>query len=108
MGSRCSLAVCQLPVCYHAELGLQRMATVPVNPKPFLNDLTGKLVLVKLKWGMEYKGTLKSIDPYMNLQLLNTEEWVDGSFRGNLGEVFIRCNNVLYIRGMSEEEFDMD
>ena len=28
----------------------------------------GKLILVKLKWGMEYKGTLKSIDPYMNLQ----------------------------------------
>merc|ERR1711924_147124 len=84
------------------------MATVPVNPKPFLNDLTGKLILVKLKWGMEYKGTLKSIDAYMNLQLLYTEEWVEGSFRGNLGEVFIRCNNVLYIRGMSEEDSDMD
>eukprot|EP00438_Fugacium_kawagutii_P030936 Skav233219 [mRNA] locus=scaffold1215:31600:34754:+ [translate_table: standard] len=38
------------------------MATVPVNPKPFLNDLTGKLVLTKLKWGMEYKGTLKPDD----------------------------------------------
>ncbi len=32
--------------------------SVPVNPKPFLNDLTGKQVIVKLKWGMEYKGTL--------------------------------------------------
>lgn len=31
------------------------MAT-PVNPKPFLNELTGKPVMVKLKWGMEYKG----------------------------------------------------
>lgn len=30
--------------------------TVPVNPKPFLNELTGKTVIVKLKWGMEYKG----------------------------------------------------
>jgi len=30
--------------------------TVPVNPKPFLNNLTGKTVIVKLKWGMEYKG----------------------------------------------------
>lgn len=27
-----------------------------VNPKPFLMDLVGKPVLVKLKWGMEYKG----------------------------------------------------
>jgi small nuclear ribonucleoprotein F len=79
-----------------------------VTPNPFLNDLTGELVLVKMKRGMEYKGTLKSIDPHTNLQLLNTEEWVDGSFRGNLGEVFIRCNNVLYIRGMAEEESDMD
>jgi len=33
-----------------------RLQTVPVNPKPFLNDLTGKQVIVKLKWGMEYKG----------------------------------------------------
>lgn len=30
---------------------------MPVNPKPFLNELTGKVVVVKLKWGMEYKGT---------------------------------------------------
>ena len=32
--------------------------TIPVNPKPFLNNLTGKPVIVKLKWGMEYKGLL--------------------------------------------------
>ncbi|EDQ92838.1 uncharacterized protein MONBRDRAFT_13957 [Monosiga brevicollis MX1] len=73
-------------------------ATVPVNPKPFLAGLTGKPILVKLKWGMEYKGVLKASDQYMNLQLLNTEEYVDGSMTGALGEVLIRCNNVLYIR----------
>ena len=28
---------------------------VPVNPKPFLNDLTGKPIIAKLKWGMEAK-----------------------------------------------------
>ena len=28
----------------------------PVNPKPFLRDLTGHTVIVRLKWGMEYKG----------------------------------------------------
>jgi small nuclear ribonucleoprotein F len=26
----------------------------------------------------------------MNLQLASTEEWVDGAFSGNLGEVLIR------------------
>ena len=116
---------------------------VPVNPKPFLNDLTGKPVIAKLKWGMEYKGAprsrstgeteyffiisarvvthirhlshafisfslstgyLVSVDSYMNLQLASTEEWIDGQFSGNLGEVLIRCNNVLYLRGVPEEE----
>lgn len=42
---------------------------MPVNPKPFLNGLTGKAVMVKLKWGMEYKGYLVSVDGYMNLQV---------------------------------------
>ena len=65
-------------------------ATVPVNPKPFLNQLTGKPIIVKLKWGMEYKGFLVSTDAYMNLQLASTEEFIDGKFAGNLGEVFIR------------------
>lgn len=49
-------------------------ATVPVNPKPFLNQLTGKPIIVKLKWGMEYKGTLIAFDGYMNLQLLNNQK----------------------------------
>lgn len=92
-----------------------------VNPKPFLADLVGKHVVVKLKWGMEYKGLLASVDTYMNFQvcavagrrvrrrpsleplprflkLLETDEYVDDAFAGNLGEVLIRCNNVLYIR----------
>ena len=43
--------------------------TLPLNPKPFLNGLTGKPVMVKLKWGMEYKGYLVSVDGYMNLQV---------------------------------------
>lgn len=53
---------------------------------------------------MEYKGYLVSVDSYMNLQLASTEEWVDGTFSGNLGEVLIRCNNVLYLRGVPEED----
>ena len=69
-----------------------------VNPKPFLSDLTGKAVRVRLKWGQEYQGILSSSDAYMNLRLDKTEEFVDGEFAGFLGEVLIRCNNVLYIK----------
>lgn len=49
-------------------------------------------------------GYLKSFDEYMNLQLLNSEEWVDGTFKGSLGEILIRCNNVLYIRQVQGED----
>ncbi|CAD5115205.1 DgyrCDS4199 [Dimorphilus gyrociliatus] len=79
---------------------------MPVNPKPFLNNLTGKPVIVRLKWGMEYKGYLVAVDGYMNLQLDNTEEYIDGVLSGNLGEILIRCNNVLHIRGTDEENED--
>lgn len=57
-------------------------AAMPINPKPFLNSLTGKAVMVKLKWGHEYKGYLVSVDGYMNLQLANTEEYIDGDVTG--------------------------
>lgn len=48
---------------------------------------------------MEYRGLLVSTDSYMNLQLASTEEYIDGISTGVLGEVLIRCNNVLYIKG---------
>ncbi|KAI8927059.1 putative small nuclear ribonucleoprotein polypeptide F [Entophlyctis helioformis] len=79
------------------------MSFVPVNPKPFLNELTGKPVMVKLKWGMEYKGYLLAVDSYMNLQLGNTEEYIDGASQGVLGEVLIRCNNILYVRRLEDD-----
>jgi len=40
----------------------------------------------------------------MNMQLANTEEVIEGSVTGNLGEVLIRCNNVLYIKGMEDDD----
>ncbi|SGY93671.1 BQ5605_C037g11602 [Microbotryum silenes-dioicae] len=77
----------------------------PVNPKPFLSELTGKPVMVRLKWGMEYKGYLVSTDGYMNLQLANTEEYQDGLSVGSLGEVFIRYVRPRYAR-MAESRSD--
>ncbi|KAK0242516.1 small nuclear ribonucleoprotein SmF [Armillaria nabsnona] len=69
-------------------------AVNPVNPKPFMQELTGKPVFVKLKWGLEYKGYLVSTDGFMNLQLANTEEYQDGKSNGALGEVFIRRSRL--------------
>uniref|UniRef100_A0A8C6VGT1 Sm protein F n=1 Tax=Naja naja TaxID=35670 RepID=A0A8C6VGT1_NAJNA len=73
------------------------MQSLPLNPKPFLNGLTGKPVMVKLKWGMEYKGYLVSVDGYMNMQLANTEEYIDGALSGHLGEVLISIVKVIEV-----------
>lgn len=44
-----------------------------------------------MKWGnTEYTGGLVSADSYMNLQLANTEEYIDGKSTGTLGQVLIR------------------
>jgi len=48
-------------------------------------------VIIRLKWGQtEYKGRLISVDSYMNVQLSNTEEYIDRKHTGTLGQVLIR------------------
>lgn len=80
------------------------MATSFLNPKPFLNGLLGKQVVVKLKWGREYKGFLVSTDEFMNFRLSNTQEYFETKYEGDIGEVLIRCNNVLYVREVLDSE----
>lgn len=56
-----------------------------------LKALVGQAVSVRLKWSeTEYRGTLVSIDSYMNLQLSDTEEFIDDKPKGSLGQVLIR------------------
>lgn len=73
-----------------------------------MKTLLNKKVIVRLKWNkMEYKGTLLAIDNYMNLQLDDTYEIVkEGTLskEEKIGEIFIRCNNVLFIREDGEKE----
>ncbi|KAJ1679707.1 Manganese transporter smf1 [Spiromyces aspiralis] len=77
---------------------------VPTNPKPFLQELAGKPVFIKLKWGYGYRGSLESIDSYMNIKLVNVSEEKDGVPSEPLpGELLIRCNNVLYIQEVKSE-----
>ena len=38
----------------------------------------------------------------MNTQLSDASEYVNGELAGPLGDIVIRCNNILYIRGDTE------
>merc|ERR1712029_628010 len=98
----------EIKIFSQSPASLDKMSAVPgslmpVNPKPFLNGCVDKPVIVKLKWGMEYKGVLVGVDNYMNMQLAQAEEFVDGNCAGQLGEILIRCNNVMYIRNAEED-----
>jgi small nuclear ribonucleoprotein F len=37
----------------------------------------------------------------MNFQLSSAEEWIDDKCAGKLGDMLIRCNNVLHLREVS-------
>jgi small nuclear ribonucleoprotein F len=72
-----------------------------------LNRRVGTELVIRLKWGQtEYKGTLESIDSYMNVLLRDTEEYLDGKHTGSLGLVLIRCNNILWMGDASTVEME--
>jgi small nuclear ribonucleoprotein (snRNP)-like protein len=69
-----------------------RLRCQPQHTPRLTRRSVDKDIVVRLKWGQtEYKGRLVSVDLYMNIQLANTEEFVDGVSSGTLGQVLIRC-----------------
>lgn len=63
-----------------------------------LQKATNKLVSVRLKNELEYRGRMFNVDSYMNVILMDAEESENGSKKANYGKVVIRGNNVLYIK----------
>ena len=55
-------------------------------------------VVVKLKNDIEYRGRMVKCDTYMNIILEGASEFYESNCIANYGNVFIRGNNVLYIR----------
>ncbi|EME40613.1 hypothetical protein DOTSEDRAFT_27245 [Dothistroma septosporum NZE10] len=84
------------------------MSFIPLNPRPMLQSLVDKEVIIKIKWGQEYTGKLVSVDSYMNIQLSGCSEWKDGQDMGVLGQVLIRCNNVLWISARNQKQENGD
>jgi small nuclear ribonucleoprotein len=58
---------------------------------------------VRLKSEIEYRGRMNNVDSYMNLILMDAEEYNGQDVIANYGKVVIRGNNVLFIR--VEKEF---
>jgi small nuclear ribonucleoprotein len=68
------------------------------NPLQILQNSQGSVILLRLKDGTEYKGLLKEIDAYMNMILEDATEMVDNLPVAKYNEIFIRGNNLLFIK----------
>ncbi|MHA1732921.1 MAG: LSM domain-containing protein [Promethearchaeota archaeon] len=73
-------------------------------PLKVLIKSVNSLVLIRLKDGTEYKGRLKRCDSYMNLIVENATELYDGEPVSKYGEIFVRGNNILFIKPDADED----
>ena len=73
------------------------------NPLHILQNSQNSQILIRLKDGTEYKGLLKEIDAYMNMILEDATEIMDGSPVAKYNEIFIRGNNLLFIKPDASE-----
>ena len=74
------------------------MSQVAKKPLQMLQKAVNRHVSVKLKGDLEYKGKMSNVDPYMNVILMDAEEYNAETLSANFGKVVIRGNNVLFIR----------
>ena len=70
----------------------------PKRPLTTLQRAINRKVAVRLKNETEYKGKMSNVDTYMNLILVDAEEFNGQTHLANYGKVVIRGNNVLFIK----------
>ena len=69
------------------------------SKKP-LNVLTKRLntyMMITLKNGVEYRGTMVQCDGFMNILLNGASEHINDKVTANYGNILVRGNNILFI-----------
>lgn len=73
------------------------------QPLSLLRKSINKTVIVKLKNGNEFKGKLAEMDAYMNVVLINATEIENDQVVAEYSKIFVRGNNILFIKPDVEE-----
>jgi len=73
------------------------------SPLSILQNAQNSRIIIRLKDGIEYKGFLKEIDAYMNMILEDATEIMDGAPVAKYNEIFIRGNNLLFVKPDASE-----
>jgi small nuclear ribonucleoprotein (snRNP)-like protein len=74
-------------------------ALMEPSKKP-LNVLTKRMntyIMITLKNGVEYRGTMVQCDGFMNILLNGATEHINEKVTANYGNILVRGNNILYI-----------
>lgn len=77
------------------------------KPKPLdvLNIALKSPVIVRIRGGREFRGTLEGYDLHMNLVLCDAEELSnDAAVKNFTGEILMRGDNVVYISPTTQRE----
>ena len=67
------------------------------RPLDALNKARNKKVIVELKSGKQYIGTLNAFDIHINVVLDNAEEHENGQVKRKLGTLFLRGDTIILI-----------
>lgn len=68
------------------------------RPLDVLHGALNQRVVVELRGGREYRGTLDGYDhPHMNLVVKDAEEFLDGARVGKAQNVIVRGDSIIYI-----------
>jgi small nuclear ribonucleoprotein len=67
------------------------------RPLDLLNSAKGKEILVQLKGGKQFVGTLLAFDIHINVVLDNAKEVEDGEQRRSYGLTFLRGDTIVFI-----------
>ncbi len=68
------------------------------KPLKILHSSLNKRVIVELRGGRGYHGTLEGYDvPHMNLVLKNAEENIAGKETIKHGTIIVRGDNIIYV-----------
>ncbi|MFW3146695.1 MAG: LSM domain-containing protein [Thermoplasmatota archaeon] len=68
-----------------------------VKPLNALNQAISSRVIVELRAGREFRGTLDGYDVHMNLVLRDAEEIINGEVVARSETTIVRGDNVIYI-----------
>ncbi len=67
------------------------------RPFDILNGSLNNSVVIGLKGGVEFRGTMVAYDVHMNLVLEKAEEIRDGEVKRGIGTVLLRGDSIIFI-----------